>query len=105
MRNRKRLAFLHIDLAVLITALSTGSVLAQQTPLPTPQRCEASAQVGWLGISGLECSNCTMSSERMSFSTEPRITAVATGSPAANVLRPGDVILSVNGSLITTTEG
>lgn len=96
-RNRIRIAVLDIALAIF-TATALG---AQQVR----QRCDAADQTGWLGIDGIECSNCIMSPDRMSFSTEPRITAVAAGSPAANALRPGDVILSINGSLITTAEG
>ena len=98
-RNRNRLRMAVLDIVILFTAAVPAA--AQQTA----QRCAVSEQVGWLGISGMECSNCTMSPDRMTFSTEPRITAVSAGSPAANALRAGDVILSVNGSLITTTEG
>src|SRR5687767_3775938 len=84
---------------------ATLTVLIVSSPPLLAQRCAREEQVGWIGIAGLQCSNCRIDSETMTFSTEPRITAVAPGSPASGVLRAGDVIVSVNGVLITTTEG
>jgi hypothetical protein len=77
--------------------------------LQAQRGCPVSSQVGWIGITGIECSNCTIAApgngRSSRFSTEPTITDIASGSPAAGQLEPGDVLVSVNGSLITTTEG
>ena len=96
--------------ALLGTVASTVS--AQQTPRPTfarTQQCADSQTVGWLGISGLSCTNCVFTApgrgEPILFSTEPRITGVASGSPADDVIRTGDVLVSVDNELITTHAG
>ena len=89
-----------LDKLIFVAPMLFASAVAAQTPRCTPEN-----QVGWIGITGLECNNCEMSSEAMRFSTEPRITGVAPGSIGSGQLRAGDVIMSVNGSLITTSEG
>lgn len=40
-----------------------------------------------------------------SFSTEPRISEIDPSGPGSNVLRSGDVLVSIDGRLITTAEG
>ncbi len=86
---------------VFVSGALVGSVasLAAQTP------CPARDQVGWIGIDGIECTNCEFGRGYARFSTEPRIVTIAPGSPAVGVLRTGDYIVSVNGALITTEEG
>src|SRR5262249_3126703 len=54
---------------------------------------------------GISCTNCEFGSGYARFSTEPRINNVAPNSPAAEILRPGDLISSVDGALITTEDG
>ena len=90
-----------IALQILLPGVLAG-ILASGA---TGQSCLDSARVGYLGINGLECSNCEFGGGYARFSTEPRITTIASGSPAAGVLRPGDRLVSVNGSLITSPEG
>ena len=89
-----------------------SAVNAQQTPRPTfarTQACSESETVGWLGISGLSCTNCVFSApgrgEPILFGTEPRVTAVASGSPSEDLIRTGDVLVSVDDALITTHAG
>ena len=66
--------------------------------------------VGDLGYSGLKC-RCSFSvrkdgtERRWSFRSEPVINGVESGGPADGKLRAGDVITSIDGFLITTSEG
>ncbi len=66
--------------------------------------------VGDLGYSGLKC-RCSFSvrkdgtERRWSFRSEPVINGVESGGPADGRLRAGDVITSIDGFLITTSEG
>jgi hypothetical protein len=99
---------------IFIIALigSAGGASAQQNPQPTVmsrQRCASNEAVGWLGISGFTCTNCVLSApghgEPALFSTEPRVLSVGQGSPAEDEIRPGDVLVSIDGMLITTHAG
>ncbi|MEX2283134.1 MAG: PDZ domain-containing protein [Gemmatimonadota bacterium] len=99
---------------IFITALlGAATAVSAQTPRPSTMRpaqsCSESETVGWLGISGLNCTNCVFTApgrgEPILFGTEPRITSVASGSPASEVIHPGDVLVSVDGALITTHAG
>ena len=62
-----------------------------------------------LGIEGISCQNCSLSfaagRRSASFSTEPRIIRVAPDGPSAGLLRAGDLLIAVNGRLITTRSG
>jgi hypothetical protein len=94
-RSKLRLIFL----TPAIAGLYSGT-LAAQTPCAVP--------AGIVADIGIQCSNCVIDTNdphNARFATEPRITRVTPGTSAADVLQPGDVIVSVNGSLITTSEG
>jgi membrane-associated protease RseP (regulator of RpoE activity) len=71
---------------------------------------ENSPRVGDLGIAGLDC-NCTVSASgavhapRWRFRAEPVVRLIEPNGAAAGRLLNGDVIVAVNGALITTTEG
>src|SRR5688500_16058915 len=87
---------------VVLSTAAASSVAAQDT------RCEAADRVGYIGVDGIRCTNCMINAPGTGlsrFSTEPVITSVEPGSPAADQLKPGDVIVSVDGNLITTTQG
>lgn len=87
-----------VGAGILLVALLGSPLAAQQ--------CPAAERVGWMGISGLAC-NCTVRAGEVpvwSFRSEPRVTGLERGSPAAGVLQPGDEILAVNGMPITTPE-
>lgn len=72
---------------------------------------DGSVPRGDIGISSLECENCTMYTVgdggvlRWVFNSEPRINGVAEGSPVAGKIREGDALVAVDGHLITTSEG
>src|SRR5262245_12475066 len=83
----------------------SGALLTAAARIAAQTACPASEQVGWLGIDGITCNNCEFGRGYARFSTEPRINNIAPNSPAADILRPGDVISSVNGALITTEDG
>lgn len=90
----------HLLTAVTMLVLP-ATVLAQ-----APTCRDGSQPEAWLGISGFQC-NCTLDTDAglWSFRSEPRVLSVADEGPAANQLRPGDVIVAVDGLLITTTDG
>jgi membrane-associated protease RseP (regulator of RpoE activity) len=95
--------------------LVLGMVLGASTRAvgqePVADACPEGSRVeGDIGISGLECTQCSFSflddgTELWSFRAEPTIRSVRRGSPAYGALREGDVILAINGVLITTSEG
>lgn len=107
-----------VKLAVLFSAVLAsgfGVVEAQAGDAhvkvtPTDGQCHADAFViGYIGYKDLEC-NCVFSlsrdgARRYHFRAEPVIGGVESGSPADGVLRSGDVVAAVDGSLITTREG
>jgi hypothetical protein len=63
------------------------------------------ASVGALGISGFTC-DCTLNRKdaavTWSFRGEPVISAITPGGTASGKLRAGDVIVAIDGLLITT---
>lgn len=65
--------------------------------------------VGSLGITGISCDRCQFFTNgkmhRAVFWTEPTILELDQEHPAAAVLREGDVLIAVDGELITTREG
>jgi membrane-associated protease RseP (regulator of RpoE activity) len=76
-------------------------------------RCpEGHPETGDLGIESLLCvsGSCTVNlrTDRgyvHEFSTEPRIQGLRDGSPADGKLRDGDILIAIDGVLITTREG
>lgn len=65
--------------------------------------------VGSLGITGIACDRCQFFTNgkvhRAVFWTEPTILDLDGSNPAAAVLRKGDVLVAVDGQLITTRDG
>ncbi len=91
----------------------TGSyrLTADSIYLQFSQTCEEGVIVGQLGISGLNCrGECTITLNRegaelyWSFTTEPMITGVEEGSPADGSLESGDILVAIDGVLLTTRE-
>jgi hypothetical protein len=100
-------AFGTVLAAAALTVLRAGDVKAQEraadAPLPP---CTEGRMLGSLGITGLECTNCSFSSTRgvivrARFDTEP----VIIGVNEESALRVGDVLIAVDGDLITTRAG
>lgn len=96
--------------AMSVYAVVLGMVLAR--PLSAQEACKTGeVPVGTLGINGLSCNNCTLTtggdpSERVwEFRSEPRILGVGPDGPATGKLHGGDVITAIDGHLITTAEG
>jgi membrane-associated protease RseP (regulator of RpoE activity) len=84
------------------------------SPAAHAGRCpEGHPETGDLGIESLLCvsGSCAVNMRTESggfthmFSTEPRIRGLVDGGPAAGELMDGDVIIAVDGVLITTREG
>jgi hypothetical protein len=98
--------------AVGLTTLGASEAGAQRVT----DTCRTAEPVGWIGIEQFEC-NCTVALARTAranspageaqwtFRSEPEVRNVADNSPAAGVLRRGDVIVAVDGHPITTSEG
>ena len=97
--------------AMLVAGMALGSVSASVGQEPVADACPEGSRVeGDIGISGLECTQCSFSffddgGQAWSFRAEPIIRSVRGGSPASGALREGDVIMAINGVLITTSEG
>ena len=73
---------------------------------------EGHPETGDIGITSLICvsGSCNVNEQSgrgytHEFSTEPRIGGVNPDGPADGKLRPGDVIIAIDGVLITTREG
>ncbi len=94
---------------VLATALVSspeGLPAQQRAETSTSESCEGGRVRGSLGITGLSCRDCSFQSHNGSmtsarFGTEPLITAAEDGS----LVRPGDVLVALDGQLITTRAG
>lgn len=94
-------------LALLIPLLGSPIAHAAQTRCP-----EGHPETGDLGIEYLLCvtGSCAtnMRTERgytHDFSTEPRIGGILDGGPADGKLQDGDILIAIDGVLITTREG
>jgi len=94
--------------ALALTLIAAGAPAAHAGRCP-----EGHPETGDLGIESLLCvsGSCAVNMRTESggfthmFSTEPRIRGLVDGGPAAGELMDGDVIIAVDGVLITTREG
>jgi membrane-associated protease RseP (regulator of RpoE activity) len=93
--------------------LATAPNATAQDTLGTARVCPAGAAViGHLGYERLNCRNCTYyvdeeqpMNTRWQFNAEPVIMSVRRGGPADGKLENGDVIVAIDGALITSAEG
>jgi len=92
-----------------LTPLAAGAAQPAAAPCPGGR-----AQGGDLGLRGVACTGpaaaCAIhvdddGDRRHEFSVEPVVTEVAEGSAAAGRIVTGDVLVAVDGLLITTAEG
>ncbi|MEJ7809842.1 MAG: PDZ domain-containing protein [Gemmatimonadaceae bacterium] len=73
--------------------------------------CAAERRIADLGITGVDCVECTIhASDRpgdawVEFLAEPRVSGVERRGAADGVLEAGDVLVAVDGTLITTAAG
>ncbi|MDH4351931.1 MAG: PDZ domain-containing protein [Gemmatimonadota bacterium] len=98
--------------------LGIGLALATLAGWPSVARAQVASgcaadewAVASVGITGFEC-NCTIqmqagnqSRRSYEFRAEPRVLGVRRGGPADGKLEHGDVIVAIDGHLITTREG
>jgi membrane-associated protease RseP (regulator of RpoE activity) len=99
-------------LALAALALTPGNhAAAQGRPAAAPSCAGGASAVGHLGYSGLSC-NCTHFYDETNpdasvwrFRGEPRIEGVKRGGPAEGKLRRGDLVVAIDGALITSDEG
>jgi predicted metalloprotease with PDZ domain len=97
----------------LLLTFSLSGPLGAETAGVAMSRCrEGHPETGDIGILSLLCvsGSCqvnlwTGSGYRHEFSTEPRVDGVLRGGPADGRLQDGDVIIAIDGALITTREG
>lgn len=89
-------------------AFAGALVLTAGTASANAQTCAQGVErVGWIGVTGLECNcvNAVPSRGTWEFRSEPVVSRIEPGSPADGRLETGDVIVAVDGWLITTEEG
>lgn len=96
---RARIALAMLTILAAAAAAPAPPVLAAREPIPD--------RIGWLGIASLECDGTLRldsdGRERAwRFRSEPRILVVAEDGPARGRLQAGDVIVAIDGRLITT---
>jgi S1-C subfamily serine protease len=101
-------------LACLTAPVFAGSVgVAEPAQSKSARRCpEGHPETGDIGIEYLLCvgGSCSVNMRRdrgyvHNFSIEPQIRAIRPGSPSAGRLQDGDILIAVDGVLITTLEG
>jgi membrane-associated protease RseP (regulator of RpoE activity) len=92
----------------VLAGLMVSAAAAAQQPAPC---APGQVMITTLGINGIRCDNCTVFSSadpdevRWEFGSEPVIERDASGATGNARLLPGDVIVAIDGHLITTFEG
>jgi S1-C subfamily serine protease len=88
------------------------SVLVGLAPNLAAQGCKSGRGEPDLGVGGMDCLLCTLhvgtAAEPqgwIAFGAEPTLRLIRAGGPADGVLRDGDVLVAVDGMLITTEAG
>lgn len=97
-----------IQMAVaLLLALPAAG--AAQAVVVDALPCSDSEGMGSLGITGIECERCQFITgegpDRAVFYTEPVIRGIRPEAPSSRVLKEGDVLVAIDGHLITTSAG
>ena len=98
---------------ILFFAIASACAFAAGAAEPSGQSCpEGHPQTGDLGISHLLCvgGSCSVNLRTgrgyaHDFSTEPRIQGLDRNGPSWGRLQDGDVLIAIDGILITTLEG
>ena len=92
--------------ALLVALPGAG---AAQVAVADALQCTEERDMGSLGITGIECDRCRFITgegpDRAIFYTEPVILGLRPSAPSARVLREGDVLVAIDGHLITTSAG
>jgi hypothetical protein len=102
------------QMTAVIAALALSGTCAAgasaQTPSTTPP-CPSGQTEADLGFSGTECVNCIVHGRRalgqpqIEFLAEPTLRTIRPNGPADGKLQDGDVLVAVDGELITTRAG
>ncbi len=99
-----------VKLAGFAFVVATASAQAASVSQVDGAACPATPAM--IGITGVRCENCTyhvMAGDPANawwrFGSEPTIVAIRENTPAAAKLLQGDVIVAIDGQLITTTTG
>jgi hypothetical protein len=98
---------------VIFFAVATACAIVAGAQTTAPLRCpEGHPATGDLGIEYLLCvgGSCSVNlrTDRgytHDFATEPRLRGILPSGPSAGKLRDGDILISIDGVLITTREG
>jgi S1-C subfamily serine protease len=98
------------SLTSLIAAIAIASAapVAAQTRGAGAAGCPSGQFEGDLGFTGIECVRCVLQPRRpagapwIEFQTEPILTGVTRGGPADGKLEERDVLVAIDGDLITT---
>lgn len=85
--------------------LSAATLVSGTTALPAQESCPGGRTIGDLGITGLYGAARDWSGNWEQFRTEPKVRGVVEGGPADGALQAEDVIVAVDGALITTDDG
>src|SRR5436190_18562312 len=95
---------------LFVVALLTAALPASAQPVPKPiQPCAKTDQIGDLGFTGLECVRCVIIGRHVAgkadieFGTEPVLSGIVKGGPADGKLEERDVLVAIDGQLITTS--
>jgi S1-C subfamily serine protease len=85
---------------LLLMVLAPGSMAAQRGLLA----CPAEYQRPYFGWSSTDCGNCNIYGTYMEYLTEPTIRDIRRGGPGDGKLQESDVLVAVDGNLITTSD-
>ena len=106
------LALLFVSTAAHAQTTTTAPQTAPQTTAPSSQRRlplkGCSVDQADLGLDSIVCQSCTVSGKHtpgepdIAFSTEPTIAGIRKGGPADGKLEEHDVLVAIDGQLITT---
>ena len=93
---------------VAAIAFASAAPVAAQTRGADAAGCPSGQFEGDLGFTGIECVRCVLQPRRpasgpwIEFQTEPILIGVTPGGPAAGKLEERDVLVAIDGDLITT---
>jgi hypothetical protein len=93
---------------VAAIAIAAAAPVAAQTRGAGAAGCPSGQFEGDLGLTGIECVRCVLQPRRpadapwIEFQTEPMLTGITRGGPADGKLEERDVLVAINGDLITT---
>jgi len=97
--------------AACLAAALVAALPATSAAQSTPAKCAPENIVGDLGFTGHTCTRCVITGKHIrgrpdiEFGTEPTLWGIKKGGPADGKLEEMDVLVAVDGQLITTQAG